>query len=161
MKFQELKEQMIALLEPLAEESGYELVDIDISGSMSNPVVAVMLDHPQGIDLEKIVSANEWVDVALDEADFIDSSYILEVSSPGINRPLRKPEDFVRFSGNDVHIKIDAPKGKQANFKGVLKGIDEGIVHIECGEAVEDIDFDSITSARLSTKIDFKSEEGK
>ncbi|MBK5211881.1 MAG: ribosome maturation factor RimP [Coriobacteriia bacterium] len=161
MKFKELKEQMIALLEPLAEESGYELVDIDISGSMSNPVIAVMLDHPQGIDLEKIVTANEWVDAALDEADFIGSSYILEVSSPGINRPLRKAEDFVRFSGSDVHIKIDAPKGKQANFKGVLKGIDKDAVRIECEDVLREIKFDSIISARLSTKIDFKSGERK
>ncbi len=99
-------EKLIEVLEPLAEGNGLELVTVEVAGTKKNPILRVCLDTPQGgINLDQLAEAREWVDAAVDELDPFKESFVLEVSSPGIDRPLRKLSDFERFAGEDEFIR--------------------------------------------------------
>ena len=101
-------EKLIEVLEPLAEGNGLELVTVEVAGTKKNPILRVCLDTPQGgINLDQLAEAREWVDAAVDELDPFKESFVLEVSSPGIDRPLRKLSDFERFAGEDVVVDQD------------------------------------------------------
>ena len=101
-------EKLIEVLEPLAEGNGLELVTVEVAGTKKNPILRVCLDTPQGgINLDQLAEAREWVDAAVDELDPFKESFVLEVSSPGIDRPLRKLSDFERFVGEDVVVDQD------------------------------------------------------
>ena len=82
--------RLTELLEPEAAAHGFELVAVEVAGGRGTPVIRVLLDREDGIDLDAIGSANRWVSELLDEADPISAPYMLEVSSPGIDRPLVK-----------------------------------------------------------------------
>jgi len=105
MQQTELVAKLVDILEPEAEKHGYELVAVEQSGGRHTPVIRVLLDREDGVDLEAITIANRWVTELFDELDPINGPYTLEVSSPGIDRPLRKLSDFDRFAGETVTVK--------------------------------------------------------
>lgn len=151
------KEQMlIEALEPLAIENGLDLVTVEVAGTRKKPILRVFLDTPAGgITLDQLVDAQEWVDACIEEVDPFIDSYDLEVSSPGIDRPLRKREDFERFTGETTvaYLKPGAPRSK---YTGISQGLDndELVLDMEDG-TVERIPFDRIKKAHIIGKIDF------
>jgi ribosome maturation factor RimP len=124
-------------VEPLCDELGYELVDLEYRRESHGWVLRVFLDKEGGITLDDCAVASRQISSLLDVEDLITTSYSLEVSSPGLERPLKKAADFERFAGSQVKIKtIDPvdPEGtgkRQKTFAGELLGIDNGDVVIQ------------------------------
>ena len=100
---------LLAALEPRAADEGIEIVTVEVVGSRKAPTIRVYLDTPEGITFEEITTAQAWVNEIMDELDPFPGAYTLEVSSPGIDRPLRTPEHFARFAGDEVYVMTTSP----------------------------------------------------
>ncbi len=151
---QELETRLEAALEPAANSHGFELVAIEIVGTHAQPTVRIFLDRDGGIGLDAICEANEWVSAVLDDVDPFKGSYTLEVSSPGIDRPLRKLADFERFAGSHATMKT-RPIDGHTRFTGVIERVEDDAVVMDIdGEPVH-IPFEDVRSARLKAEVDF------
>lgn len=150
----DLVSKLEELLEAPAVANGYELVAVEQTGGRHSPIIRVLVDREGGIDLEALTVANAWVSKLLDEVEPIPGPYTLEVSSPGIDRPLRKLADFARFAGETVTIKT-RNRGGRATWTGQILRVDaENIVlDIDAEEVV--ISHSDISKARLKGVVDF------
>ena len=151
-----IEQQIIDALEPTAAERGIDVVDVEVVGATKAPCVRVRFDHADEsaptITLDEVTEETEWISAALDELDPIPSSFTLEVSSPGMARPLRKERDFVRFAGETVQLSLVPGEGRR-RYTGTLLGIEDGVVALEVdGERVE-LPFDDIRKCTI--KPDF------
>ena len=151
-----IEQQIIDVLEPTAAERGIDVVDVEVVGATKAPCVRVRIDHADEsaptITLDEVTEETEWISAALDELDPIPSSFTLEVSSPGMARPLRKERDFVRFAGETVQLSLVPGEGRR-RYTGTLLGIEDGVVALEVdGERVE-LPFDDIRKCTI--KPDF------
>ncbi len=151
-----IEQEIIDALEPRAAERGIDVVDVEVVGATKAPCVRVRIDHADEslatISLDEVTAETEWISAALDELDPIPSSFTLEVSSPGMARPLRKPRDFERFAGETVAVSLTPGEGRR-RYTGVLLGIEEGTVALEVdGERVV-LPFDDIRKCTI--KPDF------
>ena len=122
------------LLKPLMEERQFELVDVEFVKEAGNWFLRVYIDKPGGITIDDCELISRALSDKLDEEDFIVESYILEVSSPGLGRPLKKEKDFVRSQGQSVEVKLFRPIEKQKEFTGILKSWDKDTVTLEFEE---------------------------
>jgi ribosome maturation factor RimP len=158
----DLAQRITELLEPLATEHGYELVAVEQAGGRKTPVIRVLLDREGGVDIDAICSANRWVSDALDEADPVPTHYTLEVSSPGVDRPLRTRAHFECFTGETITLKTK-PHGveKRGSWTGTLVGLegDDVVIEVE-GERIA-VPFDNIQKARLKGVVRFDHERGE
>jgi ribosome maturation factor RimP len=155
MQTTELVSRLTAVLEPEALAHGFELVAIEQSGgSHSTPVLRVLLDHEDGVNLDAIAEASKWVSEVLDAEDPYGRPYTLEVSSPGIDRPLTKREDFSRFVGKTVTLKV-VPDGLRKSWTGVLVGMEGDRVLLDVDEGRVEIEYETIQKARLKSAVDF------
>ncbi len=143
-------EKLSQLLAPSVEALGYELVGVEYHPNSVNALVRVYIDKEEGITLEDCVAVNEQVSGVLDVEDPIPSKYTLEVSSPGLDRPLFNLKDFTRFIGQKAKIRLSRPVERQRNFKGTIIAVNDDIITIETkrGEQAE-IDFNYIDVAKL------------
>lgn len=116
---------------PLLSAEGVELVDLTYQKGPSGWTLCFYLDKPGGITLTDCETWSDRLGTAIDSANLIDRSYVLEVSSPGLDRALRKTSDFQRFSGERVHVKLFAPMDGQKNFHGKLLGGDDESIRME------------------------------
>lgn len=151
-----IEQQIIDALEPTAAERGIDVVDVEVVGATKAPCVRVRIDHADEsaptITLDEVTEETEWISAALDELDPIPSSFTLEVSSPGMARPLRKERDFVRFARETVQLSLVPGEGRR-RYTGTLLGIEDGTVALEVdGERVE-LPFDDIRKCTI--KPDF------
>lgn len=118
-------ERVRAVVEQPLSEAGFEVVDVERKG----PVLAVSVDRPEGIDLEAVTEASRLVNALLDEHDLLGAQSTLEVSSPGVERPLRTPEHFRRFVGTEVAVKLRPGTAGERRLSGALEAADdEGVV---------------------------------
>ena len=150
------EDRLIEALEPLASEHGLDLVTVEVAGTRKRPILRVFLDTPAGgITLDELVDAQEWVDATIEEVDPFIESYDLEVSSPGIDRPLRKRTDFDRFAGEMTVIYLK-PGASRSKYTGISHGLDgdELVLEMEDG-TMERIAFDRIKRAHIIGQIDF------
>ncbi len=139
------------LLKPLMEERQFELVDVEFVKEAGNWFLRVYIDKPGGITIDDCELISRALSDKLDEEDFIVESYILEVSSPGLGRPLKKEKDFVRSQGQSVEVKLFRPIEKQKEFTGILKSWDRDTVTLEFEEeAVLTIERANIALIRLA-----------
>lgn len=147
------QERVQALLEPLVENLGYELVCLELAGAGNNTLLRIYIDVPQavesGIGLEDCERVSREVSATLDVADVISSSYRLEVSSPGLDRPLVKPEHFRRFAGKAARIQTRVAIDGRRRFAGQLLGIEDGTVVMEVDGASFRLPLGQIEKARL------------
>ncbi len=150
----DLAARLTELLDPEATAHGFELVAVEQAGGRGTPVIRVLLDREGGLDLDAVASANAWVSELLEAADPIHGPYTLEVSSPGIDRPLTKRADYARFAGETVNLKTHVAD-KRKSWTGVLIGMegDDVVLDVD-GERVA-VAFDTITKARLKGVVDF------
>ena len=150
----ELVSRLTAVLEPEAAAHGLELVAVEQAGGRGAPVLRVLLDCEDGITLDEIASANAWVSELIDTADPFSRPYTLEVSSPGIDRPLSRREDFSRFVGETVTLKVESAE-KRRSWTGALQGMegDDVILNVD-GERVA-VAYETIQKARLKGAVDF------
>ncbi|MFP5318357.1 MAG: ribosome maturation factor RimP [Acidimicrobiia bacterium] len=130
MRSDDVSERVRVLLAPSLEQAGYELYDLEQAGSAGNAVLRVTIDKPGGVDLDAISDATRRVSAVLDQHDdLLPGRYLLEVSSPGIERPLRRPEHFRGALGATVALKTRAGTGGERRVEGVLEAAgDDGVV---------------------------------
>lgn len=154
-----LVDELIALLEPLAESHGLELVAVEVTGGQRHQTVRIYLDREGGIDIDAIADANPWISDALDTVTRLSGPFTLEVSSPGIERILRKRSDFTRFAGERVTLQTAQPIKGRSRFTGRLMGIDGDDVLVTQDEQEQRVPFAQIERARL--KADFGEAGGR
>ena len=131
MTKRELYEQKTEeILLPIVEENGFELVDVEYVKGGSTWYLRAYIDKPGGINIDDCEVVSRRLSDILDEKDYIDDAYILEVSSPGLGRPLKKEKDFKRSLGEEVEIRTYRMIDKQKEFTGILKDYDEKTVTI-------------------------------
>ena len=150
-KREEYEQKTEKLLMPIMEANGFELVDVEYVKEAGNCYLRAYIDKPGGITVDDCEVVNRELGDLLDRDDFIDDSYILEVSSPGLGRPLKKERDFIRSKGEEVEIRTYRMVDRQKEFRGVLKAWDKDTVTIETEDGQEQIfDRDNIALIRLA-----------
>ena len=151
-RIQEIVNRVRELLLPILEEGGFELVDIEFVREPVGWVLRIYADRPEGgITISDCQWISERIGTLLDVEDLIPHSYNLEVSSPGLDRPLKTRRDFERHKGVVVKIKTHEPMDNQRNFKGEVIATSEGgvTVHDVSRNAEVEIPYENIKSARV------------
>ncbi len=139
-----------ALLEPAVIALGCELVGIEYRASGKHSLLRVYIDKPEGVTVDDCSAVSYQVSGLLDVEDPVPGHYTLEVSSPGLDRPLFEARDFERFSGHEVKLRMRFPVDGQRNFKGLLQGLHEQQVVIEQQDGTRvNLPLDQVEQARL------------
>ena len=135
---EDIEKRTEELLLPILSEHRFELVDVEFVKEGGNRYLRAYIDKPGGIAVDDCEVVSRALSSLLDREDYIADSYILEVSSPGLGRPLKKEKDFIRSMGKEVEVRLYRPRNHEKEFRGVLSGYDETSVTIETeeGEAV-------------------------
>jgi ribosome maturation factor RimP len=128
---QSLEDRIAGLAEQVAASMGMEVVLVEIKGDERRSIIRTYIDQPTGISLDDCERFSRRLSASLDVEDWIPFSYVLEVSSPGVNRPLIKEADFQRFSGKNAKVRTKIPIKGQRNFKGKIMGVTEGRLELE------------------------------
>jgi len=150
---EEYEQKAEALLSPIVESNGFELVDVEYVKEAGNWYLRGYIDKPGGITVNDCETVSRAFSDRLDEDDFIEDSYIMEISSPGLDRPLKKEKDFARSIGKLVEIRTYRPIEKQKEFCGELTAYDNNSVTIDEEGTPRTFDKKDIALARLA--IDF------
>lgn len=129
-----IEEKVESLLEATINHLGYELYDVEYAKEGKDYFLRIFIDNPEGIDLEDCEKVSNGINELLDEADYIKEQYFLEVSSPGIERILKKEKHLQANIGNLVEIKLFKPIEKQKVIQGSLKSFDNEFITIEINE---------------------------
>jgi len=137
------------MVEPLTGDLGLELVEVTYTKEGPDWYLRIFIDQPDGITLDVCQALSSKVSPLLDDADFIEQAYFLEVSSPGIERPLKKEADFRRYQGSKIRISTYAPIAGQKIFEGTLKGLDDGKLILELKAGSIEVPLIQVASARL------------
>ena len=151
---EEYEERTEKLLGPILEENHFELVDVEYVKEGQNWYLRAYIDKEGGITVDDCEIVNRALGDLLDEEDFIEDSYILEISSPGLGRPLKKERDFARSLGEEVEIRTYRMVNKQKEFRGILKAYDKDTVTIEEEEGQDQI-FERENIALIRLAFDF------
>jgi len=126
-----LKEKLAALAGRVASSMGMEVVLVELKGGAGRSVVRIFIDQPGGISLDDCERFSKRASVALDVEDLVPSSYVLEVSSPGLDRPLVQEEDYRRFAGRLAKIRLHSAQEGRRNFQARILGVDQGRIRLE------------------------------
>lgn len=144
-----MRETLIKLLEPAIEALGYEVVELEFHPLGRGGLLRVYIDREGGITVDDCEIVSRQVSAVLDVEDPIPGAYTLEVSSPGLDRPLRKEADFARFVGERAKIELTVPKDGRRRFTGTLKGCEAGEVTIEVDGVDHRVSLTDVGKARL------------
>lgn len=139
MKKNEIEEYCTKLVTPIIEENNFELVDVEYVKEGADFYLRVYADKEGGIDINDCVLISRALEQKLDEEDKIDTAYILEVSSPGLTRPLKKDKDFLRSIGKLVDVKLYKAIDGCKEFTGYLKQFEDGKVTFTVNESSEEV----------------------
>ncbi len=151
---EEYEQKTEALLLPIVEEKGYELVDVEYVKEGSNWYLRAYVDKEGGITINDLEAVSRKLSDLLDEEDFISDAYILEVSSPGLGRPLKKDKDFDRSIGEEIEIHLYRSIDGNKQYVGLLKSYDKETITIETEDGDEiNVDRTNVSLVRLT--IDF------
>lgn len=160
-----LQIRLISIVEPVLEAAGYELVDLRFTLEQGGWTLRVAVDLPidpsvdpadvpaDRVDLSDCEAISRELSAVLDVEDPIPQAFSLEVSSPGIDRPLRTEQHYAYYAGSEAKIQLamamQLPTGERRNFKGILGGVEDGKVVIECDATVYRLALDDIEHAKL------------
>ena len=134
---QNIEETVLEIAEPIVANKGLELVGVEYNKEGENWILRVFIDQDGGISLDDCEEVSQELSAKLDLIDPIDKSYLLEVSSPGLDRALNSDDDFIRFSGEKVDISTYAPVNGKKEWSGILLGLEEDKIKLEVeGEEV-------------------------
>ena len=142
------------LLKPLVEDLGYEFVGLENRSAPKNQVLVIYIDQPDGIAVEDCERVSREVAALLDVEDPISGQYSLEVSSPGLDRPLFNLEQFEQFAGETAQISVFAPIEGRRKFKGEILGVADGMVRLDQDGAEVMLEMGNIAKARLVPDYD-------
>lgn len=150
---EEYEQKTEALVLPIIEANNFELVDVEYVKEAGNWYLRVYVDKEGGIAVDDCEVVSRALSDKLDADDFIEDSYILEVSSPGLGRPLKKEKDYVRSIGKEVDIHLYKSIDKQKEFTGVLKSYTKEEIVLQIEDA--DVSFDRANIALIRLSFDF------
>ena len=137
------------MLESIVEADGYELVHVEFLPRGRASVLRIYIDKDGGIGISDCQQVSRKVSTVLDVEDVISDHYTLEVSSPGLERPLFKASDYERFAGQEVRMRTSQKVDERQNFIGLLRGIVKQVIEIECDSQTYHIPIDLVTKANL------------
>jgi ribosome maturation factor RimP len=150
-------ERIKNIAENAVSEENLELVHVEMIGSVKNPTVRVFIDKPAGVTIDDCANVSRRMSAVLDVEDFIPSSYMLEVSSPGLERELYSLKDFEKFAGNPAKVKTTQPIGGQKNFSGrIVEVKGEEIVFEDRTNGMVQFPYNTVAKANL--EVDFEEE---
>lgn len=149
-----MQERLQQLLEPVIENLGYELVLLEYSPSTKNAMLRLYIDAAAGITLDDCERVSKEVSATLDVEDPIRTAYRLEVSSPGLDRPLVKPAHYQRFMGEQAKLQLIAPLNGRRRFIGFIRAVDDNTLKLETEEGLVDIPLADIERSRLVPDYD-------
>lgn len=141
------------LAQPFVEAAGCTLWDVEYVREAGTWFLRVYIDAPEGVDINQCEAVSRPLSDALDEADPIEGSYVLEVGSAGAGRTLRKPEHFAAYMGEKVDVRLYRPRDGKKELTGALKGFEKGDVTVTVGDS--DITFGKQEIALVRLHIDF------
>lgn len=118
--------RLIAVIEPIVEQAGAELVDLEVAGSHGRPVVRAYVDTDGGITLDECARLSRLVEAELEASGTVPERYVLEVSSPGIDRPLTRRKHFERFVGQEIDVRLYAKRDGRKKYVGTLERVEDG-----------------------------------
>jgi ribosome maturation factor RimP len=142
-------EELARLLEPTVESLGFELADLELRIGGKSGVVRIFIDSPEGIGLKDCEAVSRSVSALLDVEDPLPGHYVLEVSSPGLDRKLTKPEHFRRFVGQEVRVQMRFPIEGRRRFRGSLHAAGDETIEVEVDGVMHTLPMATIDSARL------------
>lgn len=142
-------EELAKLLEPAIEQLGYELSDLELRLGGRDGVIRLFIDKADGVGLQDCETVSRQVSALLDVEDPVPGHYVLEVSSPGLDRRLTKLEHFQRFMGQDIRVKLRIPIEGRRNYRGELRAADEENIEVEVDGQSHRLPRATIQSARL------------
>ena len=150
----DLLERLERCVAPVLKAEDVELVDLTYQKEQGGWTLCLYLDKAGGITLSDCEVWSDRLGAVVDESGIIDRSYVLEVSSPGLDRPLRKAGDFRKYAGQRVRVKLYAALGGQKNFQGELLGGDESLIRVRLEDG-RDIEFprSQVAKCRLDPDI--------
>lgn len=151
------RERLATLIEPVVERAGAELVDLEVAGTHGRPIVRAYVDTEVGITLDECARLSRRLEEALESARAVPDRYVLEVSSPGLERPLRKRGHYERYLGREVTVRLHQKRDGRRRFVGALEEVAErgpGSFAITLAGAEGRWTFDAaeIASARLHVR---------
>jgi ribosome maturation factor RimP len=144
-----LRGKLIELAEPLLGQLGFELVDLEFSPGRSHAQLRLFVDRPEGITIEDCEHISREFSALLDVKDPIPTAFTLEVSSPGMDRVLRKPGHYARFIGEQVHVELLAPREGRRRYTGKLLSADEQQIEMQVDGVAVQIAYGDVDRARL------------
>ncbi len=147
--------KVLELLQPVVEGLGYEFVGAEYLAQGKHSVLRVYIDKPEvGVNVDDCAIVSRQAGSVLDVEDPITGHYTLEVSSPGLDRPLFCPEHFERFAGQDVNLLLSAPVNGRRKLQGLLQSFENGVAKVEFEGEIFEIAFENIEKARLVPVFD-------
>ncbi|MBP1949162.1 ribosome maturation factor RimP [Virgibacillus litoralis] len=145
------------LMQPILQEKELELVDVEYVKEGQNWFLRVYIDSEDGVDIADCGTVSEQLSEKLDEADPVEEAYFLEVSSPGVERPLKSKDDFEKNVNKNVFVKLYEPIDGQKEYEGILKEFTDNMVTIEykvkTRKKLVEIPFNKIAKARLAVTL--------
>ena len=147
-------EKIRAIAERVAKSEGIEWVDVELKGGRSNPLLRIYVDKPDGVSHADCQNVSEQVSAILDVEDPFPGPYVLEVSSPGLDRKLEKPGDFEHFAGRRARLVLRDPVDEQKVLEGRLAGFEAGRVRLrmDAGE-IKDVELSNVSKAKLVVEL--------
>jgi ribosome maturation factor RimP len=152
------RQRLVDALEAAAANNDFEFVDVEFSGTGRTRIIRVFLDREGGLGIDDLARANLWVDAAIEGNEPWSGAYTLEVSSPGIDRPLRTLEHFARFVGEEAKL-VTEPLDGRSNWTGTLVGVEGETILLAAGDETCRIPQGVIRRARLKGRVDFKAND--
>ena len=151
-----IEQRVLAALEEGAPGQGLDIVSVELSGPQDHPTLRVRVDLLEGgpIDMNRVTAATPWVSEVVEALDPFAGAWELEVSSPGIDRPLRRPSDFAARVGERVEVATSEPVEGRKSFTGMVASVGEGAVALDVDGAAFEIPFELVRQAKL--KPDFE-----
>ncbi len=149
--------ELLDALSPKAAEAGVEIVTVSVVGAKKAPTIRVFIDTEDGVSFDELAAAQAWINDIMDALDPFPGAYTLEVSSPGIDRPLRTIEHFARFAGDTCVVKMAHPVDGRSNFTGVIVSAQDGTVTLDVDGDTVTLQLDEMKRAHLKGIVDFSS----
>jgi ribosome maturation factor RimP len=146
-------EELTRLLEPAIEQLGYELADLELRLAGRDSLVRVFIDKPEGVGLEDCETVSRQVSAVLDVEDPVPGHYVLEVSSPGLDRKLTKSAHYRRYVGDDIRVQLRFPIEGRRKFRGRLTAASEETIQIDVDGQLHELPIATIDTARLVPSI--------
>mgnify|MGYP000615933431 FL=1 len=149
-----LELRLTEMLEPAVEALGFELLGVEFVRAGNHSTLRIYIDHEDGITVDNCADVSNQVGAILDVEDPIATEYSLEVSSPGMDRPLFKLAHYEAILNETVNVRLNVPQDGRRNFKGTLVGIEGDMINVEVDNQVFSLLIDNVAKANLVAKFD-------